>query len=421
MLDPDLRTLRGRALVPRAEEPRFDLAPDALITIDAAGLVQDVRPAPGDCAVPETHRGAIFLPGFVDTHVHFPQTRAIGSASGPLLDWLRRSVFPEEARFASRAYAEVVAREFCDALIARGTTCAAIYSSSHAPATDALFGELAARGLRATSGLTLMDRGAPDALLQDPGEALDACAELVDRWHQHDGGRLRVSIVPRFALSCTPALLRAAGHMARARGLWVQTHVSENAAEIAATREAFPAARDYLDVYEEHGLVSDRTLLAHCIWFSDDEWDRAARAGAAIAHCPDSNFFLGSGCMPLRRATERGLRVGLGTDVGAGRTFSLPRVAASAYDASLVAGAKVPPEELLWRATRGGAIALGLGAAIGRLAPGYEADLVAVDAPDLEDIGSLVDAILFRHDAGPVRATYVRGARLAPSRGDERA
>ena len=412
MVDPVLRHLRGRALVPRSGEARFDLVPDAVIAIDAAGRIRDAGPAPAECALPETHPGAVILPGFVDTHVHFPQTRAIGSASGPLLDWLARSVFPEEARFASRAYAEEVAREFCDALAAQGTTCAAIFSSSHLGATDALFAELDRRGLRATSGITLMDRGAPPELLHEAGAALDACAELLERWGGRDASRLRVAIVPRFALSCTPALLRTAGDLAQKHGLWVQTHISENAAEVEATRDAFPGARDYLDVYEEHGLVGERTLLAHCIWLSDDEWRRAARLGAAVSHCPDSNFFLGSGCMHLRRAVDHGCRVGLGTDVGAGRTFSLRRVAASAYDASLVVGAKVTPEELLWRATRGGAVALGLGDVIGCIAPGYDADLVAVDAPDGADLASLVDGVLFRHDAGPVRAAYVRGIRV---------
>jgi guanine deaminase len=412
--DPDLRPrlLRGRALCPRAHEPRFDEVADALIEIDPEGRISAVAPAPPDCRVPETHPGAVLLPGFVDTHIHFPQTRMIGSASGPLLEWLERSVFPEEARFARRAYAAEVAREFCDALIRQGTTCAAIYSSSHPEATDALFEELDRRGLRATAGLTLMDRGAPPELLLEPAAALEACATLLDRWHGRDGGRLRFSIVPRFALSCTPALMRGAAELAARHKLWVQTHISENRGELKATAETFPAARDYLAVYEDHGLVGERTLLAHCIWLSEGEWDRMAGYKAAVAHCPDSNFFLGSGCLRLRSATSRGIRVGLGTDMGAGRTFSLRRVAASAYDAALAVDAAVEPEELLWRATAGGALALGLGSTVGRLAPGYEADLVAVEVPQRASAGLLIDALLFRHDAGPARATYVRGQRI---------
>jgi guanine deaminase len=231
-----------------------------------------------------------------------------------------------------------VAGEFTDALIAQGTTSAAIFSSSHPGATDELFMALDRRGLRALSGLTLMDRGMPGAPVLDAPTALAACDDLRRRWHGHDAGRLRVAMVPRFALSCSPELLTAAGAMARQHELFVHTHISENHDEIRATLDAFPGATDYLDVYERHGLVGERTLLAHAIWLSGGEWDRVARLGAAIAHCPDSNFFLGSGCMPLRDPLARGCRVGLGTDMGAGRTFSMRRVASSAYDASLITG-----------------------------------------------------------------------------------
>lgn len=400
-------------LCPRAGEPRFDELADATIEVDDAGRIVAVGPAAPGCPIAETHPGAVLLPGFVDTHLHFPQTRVIGSASGPLLAWLERSVFPEEARFADRAYAEEVARELCDALIAQGTTCAAIYSSPHPGATDALFAELDRRGLRAFAGLTLMDRGAPPANLLEPAAALDACATLLDRWHGHDRGRLSFSVVPRFALSCSDELLRGAAELASRHGLLVQTHLSENRDELRATAAAFPGLPDYLAVYEHHGLVGARTILAHCIWLSDGEWDRVAGRGAAVAHCPDSNFFLGSGCMPLARAAARGIRIGLGTDMGAGRTFSLRRVAAAAYDAALVVEAPVSPHELLWRATTGGAAALGLDRVIGRVAAGFDADLVAIDVPAGATGTRLIDNLLFRHDAGPVRAAYVRGRRLA--------
>jgi len=408
------RTLRGRVLCPRADEPRFDELVDATIELDAAGRILAVGPAAPDCPIPETHPGAVLLPGFVDTHIHFPQTRVIGSASGALLEWLERSVFPEEARFADRAYAVEVAREFCGALIAQGTTCAAVFSSSHPGATDALFAELDRRGLRAFAGLTLMDRGAPPPNLLDAAAALEACAVLHERWHGHDRGRLSFSVIPRFALSCSDALLRGAADFASKHGLLVQTHISENRDEIRATAAAFPDHADYLDVYEHHGLAGARTILAHCIWLSQAEWDRVADRDIAVAHCPDSNFFLGSGCMPLTRAAARGIRIGLGTDIGAGRTFSLCRVAAAAYDAALVVDARVSPEELLWRATTGGAKSLGLERVIGRVAPGFDADLVAIDAPETAAGPALIDHLLFRHDAGAVRASYVRGRRLDP-------
>lgn len=406
------RTIRGRLLCPRADAAAFDVLDDGLLRLDADGRIAGVTPAPADCTEPETLPGAVWLPGFVDTHVHFPQTRVIGSATGPLLPWLQKTVFPEEARFADRAYAEQVATAFCDALIAQGTTCAAVFSSSDPGATDALFAEMARRGLRGWVGLTLMDRGAPPAVLLEAAAALDAARALVERWHGHDD-RLQFCVTPRFALSCSPALLRGAGELARSLDLPVQTHISENGDEIAATRALFPDAPDYFGVYEAHGLCGPRSLFAHCVWLSDSEWDRLATRGCAVAHCPDSNFFLGSGCMPLAAATQRGVRVGLGTDVGAGRTFSLRRVAARAYDAALITGSPARAESLLWHATLGGARALGLDHRVGRLVPGHEADLVALDVPPgVEDRDELFDALVFRLDAGPVRATYARGRRL---------
>jgi guanine deaminase len=409
-MPPSHRAIRGRLLAPDPEARRVELLVDALVRIDAEGTIESVAPAPSDCEVPETWPGAVLVPGFVDVHLHFPQTRVIGSASGPLLPWLQASVFPEESRFANDDYAAEVAEEFCDALISQGTTCAAIYSSSHPGATEVLFATLARRGLRADTGLTLMDRHAPDALLRSADDALAASLVLLERWHGHDRGRLRLSIVPRFAISCTPELMRAAAELAQAHELLIQSHISENTDEIRETLALFSEASDYLDVYERCGLIGARTILAHCIHLSEHEWSRCVQHDLAVAHCPDSNFFLGSGAMQLRAALDRGVRVGLGTDVGAGRTFSLRRVAAAAHDAALIHAAPVAPHELLWLATRGGARALGHDR-LGCLAAGFEADLVAIDLPTLP-LAGLLDALLFRHDAGPVRATLVRGREL---------
>ena len=404
---PVLASIRGRVLAPEAEA-NWRLWPDALIRVDDEGRIVEFGPAPADSVIPETWPGAVILPGFVDAHLHYPQTRVLGSASGPLLPWLETTVFPEEARFDQHAYAAAVAEEFCSAMIGQGTTCAAIYSSSHASATDTLFAALDRRGLRATCGPTLMDRAAPAELLVEPDAAIAGLTRLHARWQGHDRGRLELAVVPRFALSCTSELMRRAAAFADAHELLVQTHIAENLDEIALTRERFPTSRDYLGVYEDHRLTSARTILAHGIHVDDATWDRIAAADLAIAHCPDSNFFLGSGCMRLRSALERKVRVGLGTDVGAGRTFSLRRVASAAYDASLICGARVEPGQLLWLATRGGAEALGLADRIGRVAPGFDADLVAIDVPERELAGTL-DALLFHHDAAPVRATLVRG------------
>ncbi|MCA9538057.1 MAG: guanine deaminase [Myxococcales bacterium] len=409
-------TLRGRLLLPAADTPRVDVIDDGLCSFGADGRLLTVSKAPADCAVPETRPGAVWLPGFVDTHIHFPQTRILGSATGPLLDWLQRSVFPEEARFTERAYAAAVAEEFCASLAAQGTTCASIFSASDPGATEVLFAALARWGHRALVGLTLMDRGAPPAVCVPAERALAASERLIGDWHGHDDGRLRFAVTPRFALSCTPKLLDGAARLAERHGLLMQTHLSENRAELEATAAQFPKCSDYFAVYADHGLATARSLFAHCIWLSDGEWDRLAATGGAVSHCPDSNFFLGSGAMPLARPLHRGIRVGLGTDVGAGRTFSLRRVAASAYDAALITGANADAESLLWRATAGGAAALGLDDTIGRLAPGLMGDVIAIDLPewlDATDRHALFDALVFRRDADPVAAAYVAGRRLA--------
>ncbi|MBK8260550.1 MAG: guanine deaminase [Nannocystis sp.] len=413
--EPPLRALRGRIWRPALDRPGGAWLSDGVLELDQDGIISKIYPAEPGCPVPVTHPGAALLPGFVDTHVHFPQLRVRGSASGPLLDWLEATVFPEEARFADSTYASIVAAEFCRTLLAHGTTAAAIYSSSHPQATEILFAALAVSGLRALAGLTLMDRGAPAENLLAAAPAIDACERLIERWHGHDHGRLAFCVTPRFALSCTPALLRAAGQLADRHQLAIQTHLAENPAELLATAEAFPAARDYLGVYEDHGLCGPRALFAHCIHLSDPAWDRLAAHRAAVAHCPDSNFFLGSGCMKLHAPLRRGIRVGLGSDIGAGRTFSLPHVAARAYDASLLVGTPVPPEHLLWLATRGGALALGLGARVGALEVGYEADLVALALDPALPQPSWLDALLFRADAHQAAATYIRGRRLFAS------
>jgi len=409
---PNTSRLRGRILCPARDRPSLTWIEDGIIEIDDQGIIRSIAAATAEDTLPQTHPGAALLPGMVDTHVHFPQTRVLGSASGPLLDWLRATVFPEEAKFADAAYATAVADEFCAAMIAQGTTTASIFASPHPEATDILFATLARLGLRGQLGLTLMDRGAPPENLLEGSAAIAACEALCERWHGHDRGRLRFCVTPRFALSCSPPLLRAAADLAERRGLTVQTHLAENDEELRATAATFPGAADYLAVYEDHGLVGERSLFAHCIYLEDSAWDRLAAGRACVAHCPDSNFFLGSGVMPLHAATSRGIRVGLGTDVGAGRTFSVRRVAARAYDAALLSGARATPESLLWLATRGGALALGLEDQIGLLEPGFDADLIAVDLPDTSDPRDPIDALLFNLDAGPVRATYVRGRRL---------
>jgi guanine deaminase len=410
---------RGRLLTP-LDEGGVRWLDDALVIVER-GRIASVGPlehesadvGPRDLHGPVLDlRPAVLVPGFVDTHVHYPQARVIGRAAGPLLDWLEGIIFPEEARFRGLAYARAVAAELCASLAAAGTTTACIFGSSLEAATGELFAALAASGLRAFAGLTLMDQACPEDLRLPHGEALAACARLADRWHGHDDGRLRFAVSPRFALGCSRPLLEGAARFAADRGLLVQSHVSENLAEEAAVREAHPFARDYLGVYEATGLAGPRTLLAHAVHLDAAAWDRVAARGVAIAHCPDSNFFLGSGRMRLAEARARGVRIGLGSDVAAGRSFDLRRAMSSAHDTALCVGHRVEPAELLHLATLGGARALGLGAAIGSLEPGKEADFLAVRFPDHVEGEAATLATLAFSDLGRVTQAFVRGRQI---------
>jgi guanine deaminase len=401
---------RGRLLTP-LDAGGVRWLDDARMVVEAGRIVRvgPFAPEPGPLV---DLRPALLVPGFVDAHVHFPQIRVIGRAAGPLLDWLTGTIFPEEARFRDLAYAAAVAAELCARLAAAGTTTACVFGSSHEPATHVLFQALAASGLRAFAGLTLMDQGCPEDLRLPRAAALPACARLADRWHGHDDGRLRFAVSPRFALACSRPLLEDAARFAAERGLLVQSHVSENLAEDAAVREAHPFARDYLGVYEATGLVGPRTVLAHAVHLDADGWDRVAARGVAIAHCPDSNFFLGSGRMRLAEARARGVRVGLGSDVAAGRSFDLRRAISSAHDTALCLGDRVAAADLFHHATLGGARALGLGAQIGSLEPGKEADFLALRLPDHVEGEDASLATLAFSDLGGVAQAFVRGRRL---------
>lgn len=394
-----------------------------LLLVDGRGVIDDLiegEAAPSDCIVHELP-GSLIVPGFVDTHVHYPQTRVIGSASGPLLDWLAKTIFPEESKFESEAYAKEVAVEFSQRCAAAGTTTVGAYSSSHQRATEVLFETLEETGLRAVIGLVLMERGCPEGLAVGSEAAMRAVRVLAERFHGMDRGRLQLAITPRFALSCSRESMEAAARTARELDLAIQTHIAEHPREGAATLEAHPYASDYLGVYEAVGLIGPRTILAHAIHLSDSEWDRVAAKNAKIAHCPDSNAFLGSGHMPIDQALSRGIVVGLGSDVAAGRTFDLRRAIAYAYDNALATQAQlVDMAALFSMATLGGARVLGLERHIGALSKGRDADFVVLKRPSYAAgrEGALRCAT-FASDLAPVTHTFVRGALVhrAPTMG----
>ena len=329
-------------------------------------------------SVPVTHfPGRLIVPGFVDTHVHYPQTDRIASHGEQLLAWLDRHIFPEEAKFASRAHADAVADAFCDELLRNGTTSALVFATVHEGSVDALFEAALARTMRIVSGKVLMDRG-PEALRDTVADGRAATEALIARWRGR--GRLGYAVTPRFALTSSDEQLADAGAILAAHpDVLLHTHLSENPGEVAAVAERFPDAADYLDVYDRFGLVGSRSVFAHGVHISDRAMARMADAGAGIAHCPTSNLFLGSGLFDLAQADRHGVRVGIGSDVGAGTSFSILHTLGEAYKVAQMRGAALDPFRALHLATAGGAALLGLSDRIGGLQPGQEADFVVLD------------------------------------------
>jgi guanine deaminase len=328
-------------------------------------------------------RDAMLLPGFVDCHVHFPQVRVIGALGLGLMDWLRSVALPEEARLADPAYGASVAREFVRGLARNGTTTSLVFGSHFAVAQEELFSAASAAGLRVASGLVVSDRGLLPELHASPAAAFEASRRLLERWHGR--GLLRYAVSPRFSVSCSEELLAACGELAReAPGVIITSHLNETPGEIQSVRSLFPWANDYLETYERFGLVGSSSVFAHDVHVGESELCRLAQAGAAVAHCPSSNAFLGSGLFPLRRHLDAGVRVALGTDVGAGTGLSMLAEGLMAYNVQMLegsAGVPLGPAHLLWLATGAGASALGLSDEVGDLSVGKSADFVLVRPP----------------------------------------
>ncbi len=385
---------------PFAEDPALETFADGALAfadgrILACGAYADVRAGHPEAEVLDA-RDTILLPGFVDAHVHYPQIRVIGAMGLELLDWLRLRSLPEESRLADDAYAAEVADRFVRALAQNGTTTALVFGSHFPGAQEALFEAACAAGLRLFSGLVMSDRGLRPELEVSVERAVEVNRRLIERWHGRE--LIRYVVTPRFAVSCSEELLSVAGELARGSdGVLFTTHVNENRREIELVSELFPWARDYLDTYERYGLLGARSVFAHNVHGSDDELSRLSAAGSAVAHCPSSNAFLGSGVFPLRRHLECGVRVALGTDVGAGTGLSMLKEGLMAYHAQMVSadGVRLGPAHLLWLATRAGALALGLGDEVGDLAPGKSADFVLVRPPE----DSTLRAVLERSES----------------------
>ena len=368
--------------------------------IVARGTAARLRAEHPDEAVVDL-TGGLVLPGFVDTHVHFPQVRMIGALGMPLLDWLEHSALPEEARLADTAYADEVATEFVSGLTAAGTTTALVFGAHFAPAVDVLFSRAAEVGLRMTSGLVVSDRILRPDLLTVPQTAYDEGLELAKRWH--GVGRNRYAVIPRFSLSCSDELLASSAALLDAvEGSWFTSHINENLAEVATVCELFDDCDHYLSSYHRHGLVGSRSVYAHNVHATADELELMAGQGAGVAHCPTSNSALGSGLFPLLEHVEHGVRVALGSDVGAGTGFSLLKEGLQAYFMQQLLGARglgLDAAKLLHLATSAGAGVLGLDDVVGDFSVGKQFDAVWLrpEAGTPLDIG-------IRHAAGPAEA-----------------
>ncbi|MCC6008757.1 MAG: guanine deaminase [Rhodobacteraceae bacterium] len=321
---------------------------------------------------------ALLSAGFVDAHVHYPQTGIIASWGKRLIDWLESYTFPEEARFGDPGHAGRIAALYLDLAQGAGITTMCSYGTIHPESVEAFFTEAEARGLRAAAGRTCMDRNAPDSLRDTARAAHDESAALIARWHGR--GRLSYAITPRFAPTSSPEQMEALGALWAAHpGCLMQTHLSEQTEELAWVAELFPKARDYLDVYEGFGLLGPGAVMGHAIHLTARERARLAESGAAVAHCPTSNTFIGSGLCDVAGLRAGGVRLGLGTDTGGGSSFSMLRTMASAYEVAQLRGVALHPAQLWWLATVGGAQALRMEAHVGNLSPGMEADIVAID------------------------------------------
>jgi len=355
---------------------------DGLLVIEdgrvkAAGDYAALRASLPPGLEPVDYRSKIITPGFIDTHLHYPQTDMIASPSEGLLPWLETYTFPTERRFADPVHARATAEFFLDELARCGTTTAVVYCTVHPGSVDAFFEASEARKLRMVAGKVLMDRNCPDFLRDAEGQIGDSEA-LIAKWHKR--GRALYAITPRFAPTSSEAQLRLAGELAaRYPDTFIQTHVSENKDECSWVKELYPASRSYLGVYEDFGLMRPRALFGHCIWLDDEDFARMAATGSAASVCPTSNLFLGSGLFDFEKADSAGALLSLGTDVGAGTSFSILQTMNEAYKVARLKGSYLPALRMFYLATLGAARAMDLEGTIGSFAPGAEADFLVLD------------------------------------------
>jgi guanine deaminase len=366
-------------------------------------------------------RDKLIVPGFIDTHIHYPQTDMIASPAPGLLPWLETYTFPTERRFADPAYAQDTASFFVEELLACGTTTALVYCTVHKESADALFTESEARNLRMVAGKVLMDRNCPEFLRDTAQSGYDDSAELIGRWHNR--GRQMYALTPRFAPTSTQAQLEACGVLAREHpDIFIQSHVAENTDEVKWVADLFPGHRSYLDIYDHYDLLRRRAVYGHCIYLDEEDRKRMAQTGAVASHCPTSNLFLGSGLFDFDKADEAGMPIALATDVGGGTSFSMLQTMNEAHKVARLTGHHLTATRMFWLATAGAAEALDLADKVGTLKPNSEADFVVLDpqaTPLLarrtnrtESLEELLFAFALLGDDRAIFETYAAGKRV---------
>jgi guanine deaminase len=399
---------------------------DAVVAM-ANGLITHFGPAasvlsqlPAGTEVKNYGKDSLISAGFIDSHVHFPQIPMIAAYGGQLLDWLNKYTYPTELKYSDKEFARSVAKVFLQENLRNGITCGCVYCTVYPQSVEALFEEAEKLGLRLAAGKVLMDRNAPDKLLDTPKTGYDDSKALIKKWHNR--GRLLYAITPRFAGTSSREQLEATGALCKEHPeCYMQTHVSENKSEVAWVKELFPERKGYLDVYDHYSLCRPRAVFGHGIHLTDDEMQVMHRTGSAIAHCPTSNFFLGSGYFNIQRAMqkERPVRVGLGTDLGAGTSFSILATLNEAYKAAQLNSYALSASHAYYVATRGTAHAMYLDDKIGSIALGMEADIVVLNmksTPIIEyrtqyakDFEEALFIQMTLGDDRAVQATYVAG------------
>ncbi|CAN5260190.1 guanine deaminase [soil metagenome] len=427
---PHLQAYRGSVLHfvadPAVSDDAWRWHEDGLLIVDgdrvhAAGDYAQLQASlPLETEIHD-HRGMLLLPGFIDTHVHYPQSDIIASPAEGLLPWLDNWTFPAEQRFSDPGHATEVASFFLDELLRCGTTTAMVYCTVHPESVEAFFTESSARNLRMVAGKVMMDRNCPEYLRDSAESSARDNEVLIRKWHEQ--GRQQYAITPRFAPTSSEAQLQLAGELAACYpDVYIQSHVAENREEVAWARTLFPDARSYLDVYERYGLLRERAIYGHCIWLDDDDRLRMKETGAAVALCPTSNLFLGSGLFDFAAADRCGMSLSLATDVGGGTSFSMLQTMHALYKVARMGGTHLPALRMFYLATLGGARSMRLEGTIGNFTAGAEADFIVLDpraTPLLarrtsrsDSLEELLFALALLGDDRCIAATYSAGVRV---------